>query len=103
MARIPVFVLPKIPEDASDSLMEWFSESYQVFSELKEILQASFLERRQRLHEMPKKAGSLLWWPFTQHSLVREQSITLIDSRYGENFAVHKVCMAIFRPRIPCY
>lgn len=89
--RIPVFVLPKIPEDASDSLMEWFSESYKVFSELKEILQASFLERRQRLYKMPKKAGSLLWWPFTQHSLVPEQSITLIDSRCGENFAVHKV------------
>lgn len=89
--RIPVLVLPKIPEDASDSLMEWFSESYKVFSELKEILQASFLERKQRLHEMPKKAGRLLWWPFTQHSLVPEQSITLIDSRYGENFAVHKV------------
>lgn len=41
---------------------------------------------------MPRKAGNIFWWPFTQHELVPEEIVTVIDSRCGENFAVHKVC-----------
>ncbi|KAH9305032.1 hypothetical protein KI387_009436 [Taxus chinensis] len=88
--RVPVFVLPKIPDDTNNTLLEWFSESYKVFSEIKDTLQTSYFKRIYRLHEMPMKARQILWWPFTQHSLVTEQSISLIDSRFGENFGVYK-------------
>ncbi|KAF8392915.1 hypothetical protein HHK36_021155 [Tetracentron sinense] len=89
--RVPVLVLPPVPQDLSHDLMEWFDESQSVFSYLKEIMLSAYSERIRRLHDMPKKAGDIFWWPFTQHKLVPEEIVTVIDSRCGENFAVHKV------------
>lgn len=89
--RVPVLVLPSIPKDPLDNLMEWFDESQSVFDSLKGIMLSSFQRRMDRLHEMPKKAQEIFWWPFTQHKLVPEEKVTVIDSRCGENFAVHKV------------
>ncbi|GJW54676.1 bifunctional dethiobiotin synthetase/7,8-diamino-pelargonic acid aminotransferase, mitochondrial [Tanacetum coccineum] len=88
--RVPVLVLPSIPKDPSDNLMEWFDESQSVFVSLKDIMLSSHQKRMGRLHEMPKKAQEIFWWPFTQHKLVPEEKVTVIDSRCGENFAVHK-------------
>ncbi|KAK6159136.1 hypothetical protein DH2020_006450 [Rehmannia glutinosa] len=88
--RVPVLVLPSIPKDISDDLISWFDKSQTVFTSLKEIMLSAFLERTQRLLDMPKKACDVFWWPFTQHKLVPEEKVTVIDSRCGENFAVHK-------------
>ncbi|KAK4415274.1 Bifunctional dethiobiotin synthetase/7,8-diamino-pelargonic acid aminotransferase, mitochondrial [Sesamum alatum] len=90
--RVPVFVLPSIPTDMSDDLMSWFDKSQMIFSSLKEIMLSDFQKRMLRLHDMPKKACDIFWWPFTQHKLVPEEKVTVIDSRCGENFAVHKSC-----------
>ncbi|KAL4182127.1 hypothetical protein AMTRI_Chr12g274370 [Amborella trichopoda] len=89
--RLPVLVLPAIPRDLSDNLMEWFGKSWDVFGSLHSILVDDYTKRMGRLHEMSKKAGTIFWWPFTQHSLVPEETVTVIDSRSGENFAIHKV------------
>lgn len=91
LVRVPVLVLPPVPEDMSDNLMGWFDNSVSVFGSLKEIMLSAFLKRMQRLHDMPKKACDIFWWPFTQHKLVPEETVTVIDSRCGENFSVHKV------------
>ncbi|KAF5456289.1 hypothetical protein F2P56_025788 [Juglans regia] len=88
--RVPVLVLPPVPEDLSNDLMEWFDESRGVFDSLKEKMLSAYSERIKRLRGMPKKAGEIFWWPFTQHKLVPEGAVTVIDSRYGENFAVFK-------------
>ncbi|KAL0290108.1 UNVERIFIED_CONTAM: Bifunctional dethiobiotin synthetase/7,8-diamino-pelargonic acid aminotransferase, mitochondrial [Sesamum angustifolium] len=90
--RVPVFVLPSIPTDMSDDLMSWFDKSQMIFTSLKEIMLSDFRKRMQRLHDMPKKACDIIWWPFTQHKLVPEEKVTVIDSRCGENFAVNKSC-----------
>ncbi|KAL2464309.1 Bifunctional dethiobiotin synthetase/7 [Forsythia ovata] len=89
--RVPVLVLPPVPQDMSDDLINWFDKSQAVFTSLKEIMFSTFTERMQRLHDMPKKACNILWWPFTQHKFVPQENVTVIDSRCGENFAVHKV------------
>ncbi|KAI3754628.1 hypothetical protein L1987_54415 [Smallanthus sonchifolius] len=89
--RVPVLVLPSIPKDPLDDLMEWFDESQSVFDLLKGIMLSSYKKQMDRLHEMPKKAQEIFWWPFTQHKLVPQEKVTVIDSRCGENFAVHKV------------
>ncbi|KAL6977693.1 hypothetical protein U1Q18_026483 [Sarracenia purpurea var. burkii] len=88
--RVPVLVLPPIPQDKSDKLMEWFDEAQPLFNSLKEIMVSAFIERTKRLSNMPKKAQDIFWWPFTQHKLVPEEAVTVIDSRCGEHFAVHK-------------
>ncbi|KAI3496177.1 hypothetical protein L1887_38531 [Cichorium endivia] len=89
--RVPVLVLPSIPKDPLNNLMEWFDESQSVFDSLNEVMNSSFQERIHRLQEMPKKAQEIFWWPFTQHKFVPEEKVTVIDSRCGENFSVHKV------------
>lgn len=88
-----MLVLPPVPKDLSNDLMEWFEESSDVFNSLKEKILSAYYERIERLHGMPKKAGEIFWWPFTQHKLVPEGAVTVIDSRCGENFAVFKVCV----------
>lgn len=91
LSRVPVLVLPPVPQDMSDDLINWFDKSQTVFTSLKEIMFSSFIERMHRLHDMPKKACNILWWPFTQHKFVPQENVTVIDSRCGENLAVHKV------------
>ncbi|KAL3527699.1 hypothetical protein ACH5RR_012355 [Cinchona calisaya] len=44
----------------------------------------------QKLQDMRKRARDIFWWPFTHHEIVPIENITLIDSRCGEKFAVHK-------------
>ncbi|KAK1323096.1 hypothetical protein QJS10_CPA02g01465 [Acorus calamus] len=89
--RVQVLVLPPVPQDLSDDLMEWFHDSDKVFSFLREIMLAGFAERIKRLHDMPRKARNVFWWPFTQHGLIPQENVTVIDSRLGENFSVLKV------------
>lgn len=89
--RVPVLVLPPIPKEMSNNLMEWFQKALSTFQSLEEIMQSAFLERTSRLRNMRRKAHDIFWWPFTQHKLVPEENVTVIDSRCGENFAVHKV------------
>ncbi|KAJ4709362.1 Bifunctional dethiobiotin synthetase/7,8-diamino-pelargonic acid aminotransferase, mitochondrial [Melia azedarach] len=88
--RVPVLVLPTLPQDSSNDLMEWFDESCDVFNSLKNIMLSAYSERIERLHDMPKRARELFWWPFTQHGLVPEETVTVIDSRCGENFSVYQ-------------
>ena len=88
-----MLVLPPVPKDPSDDLIEWFVESDGVFKALKEVMVSAYLERVKRLNGMAKQAGEVFWWPFTQHKLVPEETVTVIDSRCGENFSVYKVCM----------
>ncbi|KAM0933792.1 putative dethiobiotin synthase, Adenosylmethionine--8-amino-7-oxononanoate transaminase [Dioscorea sansibarensis] len=89
--RVHVFVLPPIPHDPLDDLKDWFCESGNIFDSLKETLIFAHSKRIERLQDMPRKAGDIFWWPFTQHQLVPLEIVTVIDSRCGENFAVHKV------------
>ncbi|XVF47724.1 hypothetical protein PTKIN_Ptkin03bG0133900 [Pterospermum kingtungense] len=89
--RVPVLVVPPIPQDTSNDLMEWFDDSHNVFNSLKDIMLEAYLKRIQRFNEMSKRAGDVFWWPFTQHKLVPPSTITVIDSRCGENFSVYKV------------
>ncbi|KAJ1433507.1 Pyridoxal phosphate-dependent transferase, major domain [Sesbania bispinosa] len=88
--RVPILVLPPVPKDPSDDLVEWFEGSHYLFSNLKEIMLSAYFERIKKLHDMPRKARDIIWWPFTQHKLVPEGGVTVIDSRCGENFAVFK-------------
>ncbi|KAJ1697981.1 hypothetical protein LUZ63_006493 [Rhynchospora breviuscula] len=89
--RVPVLVLPPIPKDPSDDLTDWFLESASVFTSLQDELLLFHSRRVERLKDMQKKATNLFWWPFTQHDLVPENTITVIDSRCAESFSIYKV------------
>jgi len=72
--------------------MEWFESSHHIFSNLKEIMLSAYFERIKKLQDMPREARDIIWWPFTQHKLVPDGGVTVIDSRCGENFSIFKVC-----------
>ncbi|KAJ6857170.1 bifunctional dethiobiotin synthetase/7,8-diamino-pelargonic acid aminotransferase [Populus alba x Populus x berolinensis] len=76
--RVPVIVLPPVPQDLSNDLVEWFGDSDETFNSLKQIMLSAFSERIRRLNYMIKKAGYILWRPFTQHKLVPEETVTVI-------------------------
>ncbi|KAL3510577.1 hypothetical protein ACH5RR_029978 [Cinchona calisaya] len=42
------------------------------------------------VNEVPLSCYLQNGWPFTQHEIVPIENITVIDSRCGEKFAVHK-------------
>lgn len=89
--RVPVLVLPSVPDDPSNNLIDWFSQSSTVFCSLQEVMLSYQTDRIQSLHDMRKRAGNIFWWPFTQHKFVPMESVTVIDSRCGESFAIHEV------------
>lgn len=89
--RIPVLGLSPVPENPAEDLGAWYLRSEAVFAHLRSILEQSHLRRIDRLQSMPEKAMTSLWWPFTQHSLVSKEGVTVIDSRSGENFSVFEV------------
>lgn len=95
-----MLVLSPVPSDPDEDLGVWFAKSEGKFSQLRCELEEVHSKRVQRLQEMPARAKEILWWPFTQHSLVPTSAVTVIDSRCGENFSIHKVSsgFALKRP-----
>nr|VDC90920.1 unnamed protein product [Brassica rapa] len=47
-------------------------------------------DKQYNLQMLKERYQVVFWWPFTQHKLVHEETVTVIDSRYGENFSVYK-------------
>lgn len=58
--RVPVIVLPPLPQDLSNDLVEWFGDSDETFNSLKQIMLSAFSERIRGLNYMLKKAGDIL-------------------------------------------
>lgn len=57
------------------------------FSMLWDHLRKGHRKRIADLNGMAEKAASSIWYPFTQHKLIRADEITPIDSAYGDFFS----------------
>ncbi|KAL3138910.1 hypothetical protein ABBQ32_005731 [Trebouxia sp. C0010 RCD-2024] len=87
--------LPEAPTSRSRTeldtdLREWLLECEATFDSLLEQLFANHQQRLNLLNDAASSAKKNLWWPFTQHSTVLKDSVTVIDSRCGEQFAVYQ-------------
>lgn len=91
--NIPVMSAGAPPEKASDAkadarnLEQYYSQraDESVVSVL-EHLDSQHQSRIKALEEMPSKAHSTIWYPFTQQKLLTPEKITAIDSAYGDFF-----------------
>lgn len=88
--------LPKPPSTPSmhgldPEFLEWLESASETFDRMIVQMQRYHDERMRDLIGASAKARKTLWWPFTQHaaweSESAEHTITLIESRAGENFA----------------
>ena len=99
---VPVFALPAIPEcplltqsfgvnqtTQGGEIFTWLDHGQHVFDLALSQMTQWHGARVSRLKTAPARAMKNLWWPFTQHDLVDEQDVNVIDSRSGEDFGVY--------------
>lgn len=83
--------LPPIPEDPAIPLDDWYAsdEVSEKFTRLDAFLQQSWEGQVADLQSMRREGSEVVWWPFTQHGNVDDDSkVTLIDSASGDDFHV---------------
>ncbi|KAL7622330.1 hypothetical protein AAE478_007834 [Parahypoxylon ruwenzoriense] len=91
---VPVVSLPKPPPPDQDKNTDasMMSRYYEDVSEsiaarnILDQLDRKHQERIKRLESMPSDAYKRIWYPFTQHKLLSQDDITVIDSARGDFF-----------------
>lgn len=61
-----------------------------VFGKVQEILEKKHRERLESVESIPDRAVQSVWYPFSQHKEITRDTITTIDSAYGDFFATAK-------------
>lgn len=83
----PVAVLPALPPEGEAD--PWLERAKPVFDDILNKIMAWHEKRIQTLKNLPDEAMEKIWWPFTQHAMVDRDAVTVIDGRYGEDFAIY--------------
>ncbi|CAM9133199.1 unnamed protein product, partial [Phaeothamnion confervicola] len=83
VAAAAVFRLPPMPPSPL-SLVPWFAESAAACDGMLAELGRAADEEVRELAAFPARARRRVWWPFTQHRNMTDDSVTVIDSAYGD-------------------
>ena len=81
-------------EQIDAPLAQWLDASAHSFAALAATLRSWHARRVAALQAAPARARSTLWWPFTQHDDVRDDDVTVIDARVGDEIIVHDAAQA---------
>ena len=112
----PVYLLPEPPAPAppaagagqeggeeesplDSSLLGWLRETQGTFDGLLQHLEHGHQARWAGHRELPGRALRSLWYPFTQHSTIREDDLLVVDSRCGEELLVSRGPGEALEPR----
>lgn len=98
--NIPVLTAPHPPERDNDDMQnmqqyyddvekEMPTTSFSARGFVQNLLQ-SHQGRIDSLDSMAERAMDCIWWPFTQHQHLKAQTITPIDSAYGDYFQTYR-------------
>ena len=82
-----VAILPPLPPQGHADA--WLEKSKPVFDELFRHMMSWHKKRLETLQKLSDDALESIWWPFTQHAMVERDAVTVIDGRYGEDFAIY--------------
>ncbi len=82
-----VAILPLLPPQGHADA--WLEKSKPVFDELFQHMMSWHKKRLETLQKLSDDALESIWWPFTQHAMVERDAVTVIDGRYGEDFAIY--------------
>ena len=82
-----VWALPPLPPEGQADA--WLEDSKHTFDDLLKYITKWHDDRIKTLQSLPDEALTKIWWPFTQHAMVERDAVTVIDGRYGEDFAIY--------------
>jgi dethiobiotin synthetase/adenosylmethionine--8-amino-7-oxononanoate aminotransferase len=98
----PLVSLPALPAPADGApdgaalggslpphVQHWLRACAPQFAGLAATLRQAHTQRVADLAAAPALARATLWWPFTQHDDVRNEDVTVIDARSGDELLVH--------------
>lgn len=72
---------PKTADDKM-AMTEYYSNA--DLSSTIEYLDKTHQRRLEDLDSMPSRTIDTVWWPFTQHGLIKEKDVTVVDSAIGD-------------------
>ncbi|KAK7519892.1 onanonoxo-7-onima-8-eninoihtemlysoneda [Phyllosticta citriasiana] len=86
---LPKLHPPQASKEADEELMLKYYEKQSKSEIIQEVLinlRQKHHDRLQNLQSMPKRAHDIIWYPFTQSTLLSPEKITAIDSASGDYF-----------------
>ncbi|KAI9470567.1 MAG: pyridoxal phosphate-dependent transferase [Benjaminiella poitrasii] len=89
VATIPPPPVPlEDPVSEEASMNRYYAQVDDYLVPVIEQLDIAHQERFDRLETMAQKSRDILWWPFTQHELVKD--VTVIDSAHDDYFTTYQ-------------
>ena len=86
-SNVKVFSLPKLPQEGDGQ--KWVHAQNDAFRDMHAHLVQWHAKRVEKLNGLAKDALDTLWWPFTQHEMVKKDMVAVIDGRSQDDFVIY--------------
>ena len=86
-SNVKVFSLPKLPHEGDGQ--KWVHAQNDAFRDMYAHLVQWHEKRVEKLNGVAKDALDTLWWPFTQHEMVKKDMVAVIDGRSQDDFVIY--------------
>ena len=86
-SNVKVFSLPKLPHEGDGQ--KWVHAQNDAFRDMHAHLVQWHAKRVEKLNGLAKDALDTLWWPFTQHEMVKKDMVAVIDGRSQDDFVIY--------------
>ena len=86
-SNVKVFSLPKLPHEGDGQ--KWVHAQNDAFRDMYAHLVQWHAKRVEKLNGLAKDALDTLWWPFTQHEMVKKDMVAVIDGRSQDDFVIY--------------
>lgn len=92
---IPLFTIEKPPARVADTptdvarMQTYYQHTLTTMAEVVQYLADQHARRYASLDTLGMRAHQHMWWPFTQHTRVAPQDVTIVDSAHSDFFEAH--------------
>lgn len=86
-SNVKVFSLSKLPDEGDGQ--KWVHAQNDTFRDIYAHLVQWHAKRVEALNGLAKDALDTLWWPFTQHEMVKKDMVAVIDGRSQDDFVIY--------------
>jgi len=86
-SNVKVFSLPKLPHEGDGQ--KWVHAQNDAFRDMYAHLVQWHAKRVEKLNGLAKDSLDTLWWPFTQHEMVKKDMVAVIDGRSQDDFVIY--------------